>query len=60
MSSGEAVRATMPSVIILVEGGAVGKDYLSEEIRACACECACDGACYECNDCVDEGPHCAC
>lgn len=59
MNGANAVRVTGPLIAILFEGLAISKDFLSEEIRACACECACDGACYECNDC-DDGPDCAC
>ena len=61
MNTNEAICVPSgPLVVILAEGNAIDLDCMSDEIRACACECACDGACFDCSDCDDSGPDCAC
>lgn len=51
--------ATDAAVMIILVAGNVVTDISSNDIRACACECACDESCYSCNDCNDS-PECAC
>mgnify|MGYP005762507791 CR=1 FL=1 len=45
-------------MVILLAGDVIA-ELATDEIRACACECAIDESCYSCNDCNDE-PECAC
>lgn len=53
-----AIDTSRARIVILLAGTVV-TELATEEIRACACECAIDESCYSCNDC-DDDPECAC
>lgn len=57
-SAATAVDTSKAKMVILVAGNVI-TELAFDELRACACECACDESCYSCNDC-DDDPECAC
>lgn len=58
MRATTAVDTSKARMVILIAGNVI-TELAADDLRACACECACDESCYSCNDCYDY-PECAC
>lgn len=58
-SNATAVDVSKAKMIVLLVGSVVNELALNE-VRACACECACDESCYSCHDYCYDDNECAC